>query len=51
MFAVVFGGCCAKLKNIWIAFGFDMQSLGELVRIFVAGCKGICKLLYSQLFV
>ena len=23
LFAFVFGGCCVKLKNIWIAFGFD----------------------------
>ena len=37
MFAVMFGGYCANLKNIWIADGFD-QSLGGLGQICATGC-------------
>ena len=38
MFAVMFGGYCAKLKNIWIADGFH-QSLGGLGQICATGCR------------
>ena len=38
MFAAMFGGYYAKLRNIWIAYGFD-QGLGGLGQICMTGCR------------